>query len=149
MPGWLEELLPIFILLAAVGLVIARLPKVEGLDYSAAYRRRRVLNWVPLGLTYAFLYMGRYNLKVSQSAFAKIPNEAGDPMMTNTGFATIFLVGTLVYGFAFVINGPLTDRFGGKKAILLGAGGAAVMNMVKLVAMNSAPGPWLVIDQVA
>jgi len=129
MPEWLQELLPIFILLAAVSIVIARLPKVEGLDYTNAFRRRRVLNWLPLGLTYAFLYMGRYNLKVSQSAFAKIPNEAGDPMMTNTGFATIFMIGTVVYGCAFVLNGPLTDRYGGKKAILAGAGGAAVMNL--------------------
>ena len=69
MPEWLKELLPIFILLAAMGIVIARLPKVKGLDYTKAFRTRRVLNWVPLGLTYAFLYMGRYNLKVSQSAF--------------------------------------------------------------------------------
>ena len=66
MPEWLEELLPILILLVAVVIVIARLPKVEGLDHSDAFRRRRVMNWLPLGLTYAFLYMGRYNLKVSQ-----------------------------------------------------------------------------------
>ena len=81
MPGWLEELLPILILLAAVGVVIARLPKVEGLDYSAKFRKRRVMNWVPLGLTYAFLYMGRYNLKVSQKAFGAMQDSAGDPVM--------------------------------------------------------------------
>ena len=34
MPEWLNELLPIFILLVAVIIVISRLPKVEGLDYS-------------------------------------------------------------------------------------------------------------------
>jgi OPA family glycerol-3-phosphate transporter-like MFS transporter len=130
MPEWLNELLPIFILLAAVAIVISRLPKVEGLDYTQAFRVRRVLNWVPLGLTYAFLYMGRYNLKVSQGAFGAIQNSAGEPMMTNAGFATIFMVGTIVYGVSFVINGPLTDRFGGKRAILVGAGGAALMNLI-------------------
>ncbi len=130
MPGWLEELLPILILLAAVAVVIARLPKVEGLDYTDAFRRRRVMNWVPLGLTYAFLYMGRYNLKVSQSAFGEMKDLAGDPMMANADFATIFMVGTIVYGFSFIINGPLTDRFGGKRAILMGAGGAALMNLL-------------------
>ncbi len=130
MPEWLNELLPIVILLAAVGVVIARLPKVEGLDYTDAFRRRRVFNWVPLGLTYAFLYMGRYNLKVSQGAFGEIRDAAGDPMMSNAGFATIFMVGTIVYGFSFLINGPLTDRFGGKKAMLAGSVGAAAMNLV-------------------
>jgi len=130
MPEWLEELLPILILLVAVVLVIARLPKVKGLDYSRAFRRRRVMNWVPLGLTYAFLYMGRYNLKESQSAFGKMVNEAGNPLMANADFATIFGVGTVIYGVSFLINGPLTDRFGGKKAILAGAGGAALMNLI-------------------
>ncbi|RLB58148.1 MAG: MFS transporter [Deltaproteobacteria bacterium] len=130
MPDWLEEFLPIVILLAAVAVVIARLPKVEGLDYSAGFRRRRVFNWVPLGLTYAFLYMGRYNLKVSQSAFGGMQDAAGNPVMANADFATIFLVGTVVYGISFVLNGPLTDRFGGKRAILLGAGGAALANLL-------------------
>jgi OPA family glycerol-3-phosphate transporter-like MFS transporter len=130
MPTWLNELLPILILLAAVSVVIARLPKVEGLDYTDAFRRRRVFNWVPLGLTYAFLYMGRYNLKVAQGAFGNIQDAAGNPMMTNSGFATIFMVGTIAYGVSFVLNGPLTDRFGGKKAMLAGSAGAALMNAV-------------------
>ena len=68
MPAWLSNLLPILLLLAAVTVVIGRLPKVD-VGHSEAYRRRRVLNWLPLGLTYAFLYMGRYNLEVSNHAF--------------------------------------------------------------------------------
>ena len=36
--------------------------------HSASYRRRRFLNWFPMGLTYAFLYMGRYNLTVAKNA---------------------------------------------------------------------------------
>ncbi len=49
--------------MAAIALVLARLPKVE-LGHSEAFKRRRFFNWFPLGLTYAFLYMGRYNLNV-------------------------------------------------------------------------------------
>ncbi len=128
MPEWLEKLLPILILLGVVTFVLARLPKVEGVDHSAEFRRRRVLNWLPLGLTYAFLYMGRYNLKVSKLAFGKMHGADGGPMMGNDDFGWIFLAGTVTYGFAFLINGPLTDRFGGKKAILVGAGGSALMN---------------------
>jgi OPA family glycerol-3-phosphate transporter-like MFS transporter len=144
MPPWLNELLPILILLAAVAIVIGRLPKVEGLDHSPAFRRRRVLNWVPLGLTYAFLYMGRYNLKVAQGAFGDIQGAAGEPMMTNAGFATIFMVGTIVYGVSFLVNGPLTDRFGGKRAMLVGSAGAALMNLLMglctWTVLNDGPG---------
>ena len=37
----------------------------EDVNHSDEFKRRRVMDWLPLGLTYAFLYMGRYNLKVS------------------------------------------------------------------------------------
>lgn len=124
----IEKALPILILVLVVGFVLARLPKIEGVDHSAAYRRRRVMNWLPLGLTYAFLYMGRYNLQVSKSAFPTT-GAAGEPLMANADFGLIFMVGTIVYGVAFVLNGPLTDRFGGRRAILLSAAGAAVANL--------------------
>jgi sugar phosphate permease len=75
-----------------------------------------------MGLTYAFLYMGRYNLTVSKNAL-------GD-LMTKADFGTIFAAGTITYAFSFLINGPLTDKIGGKKAILISAGGAAVMNVL-------------------
>lgn len=88
--------------------------------HSAAYRRRRAFNWLPLGLTYAFLYMARYNLTVSKNAL-------GD-LMTKEAFGIIFAAGTITYAFSFLINGPLTDKIGGKKAILIGAGGSALMN---------------------
>lgn len=129
MPIWMDKFAPIALLLVVVGIVIARLPRVEGVEHSDAFRRRRVMNWLPLGLTYAFLYMGRYNIKVSQHAFGDIDFN-GAPMMTNSDFATIFFWGTAVYGSSFLINGPLTDRLGGKFAILLGAGGAALMNLL-------------------
>ncbi|MCA9615755.1 MAG: MFS transporter, partial [Myxococcales bacterium] len=125
--AYLEQLAPILILLAVIAVVIARLPKVE-LGHTDAFRRRRVLNWLPLGLTYAFLYMARYNLTVSKLALGDLKDGAGNPFMSNTDFATIFGIGTLVYGFAFVINGPLTDRVGGRAAILASAGGAIVSN---------------------
>ena len=114
-------MLPILFLLAAVAVVMVRLPKVE-LGHSPRFLARRKFNWLPLGLTYAFLYMGRYNLTVSKNALGGL--------MTNSDFGTIFFWGTIVYGFAFVINGPLTDRIGGRKAILLAAGGAAIMNLL-------------------
>ena len=65
-----NPLTPILLLLAVVAFVIYRLPKIE-LGHSPKFRRRRVLNWLPLGLTYSLLYMGRYNLNVSKAADRK------------------------------------------------------------------------------
>ncbi len=90
--------------------------------HSAAFRRRRAFNWLPLGLTYAFLYMARYNLTVSKNAL-------GD-LMPKEAFGIIFAAGTITYALSFLINGPLTDRIGGKRAMLIGATGSAMMNIV-------------------
>ena len=55
LPDWLEEILPILILLVVVAIVIARLPRIELDHHTTAFRGRRLLNWLPLGLTYACL----------------------------------------------------------------------------------------------
>jgi OPA family glycerol-3-phosphate transporter-like MFS transporter len=136
------ELAAIGILLAVVTLVVARLPKID-VGHSDGFRRRRVMNWLPLGLTYAFLYMGRYNLAVSKSAFEEMRDNAGGALMGNDDFAVIFGVGVVVYGCSFVINGPLTDRIGGKRAILIGAGGSALMNLLMGLAS------WTLVNQGA
>jgi len=90
-------------------------------SHSRAFRFRRVLNWFPLGLAYAFLYMGRYNLTVAKNAL-------GD-LMTKADFGTIFGVGALVYGLAFLVNGPLTDRIGGRRTMLIGMAGSILANI--------------------
>ena len=127
---YLNQLAPILILLAVVATVIARLPNVEGVNHSVAFKRRRVFNWLPLGLTYAFLYMGRYNLKVSKFAFEEMSGSDGEALMSNNAFSTIFFWGVIVYGISFLINGPLTDKYGGKFSILVGAAGSLFMNMM-------------------
>ncbi len=133
---WLGELVPILILLTVVVVVISRLPKIE-ITHGTAFRRRRVLNWLPLGLTYAFLYMARYNLKVSKFAFEGMEGSGGSPLMGNDAFGIIFGVGTAVYGASFLINGPLTDRYGGRFSILVGAAGALIMNLLMGLATHS------------
>ncbi|MGZ3474587.1 MAG: MFS transporter, partial [Polyangiales bacterium] len=97
LPGWAQELLPILVLLIVVAILIARLPKIE-LGHSPSFLKRRFGNWFPVGLTYAFLYMGRYNLNVCKNALGDV--------MSKGDFGTIFFWGTLTYGCSFVINGP-------------------------------------------
>jgi MFS transporter, OPA family, glycerol-3-phosphate transporter len=121
MPKWVLDIAPIFGLLAVVGLVVTRLPRVE-LGHSAEFRTRRVLNWLPAGLTYAFLYMGRYNLSVC--------TDKAIHALSYQEFSDISSMGKLVYGLSFLINGPLTDKLGGRKTIMLAAGGSAIANVL-------------------
>ncbi|RMH40885.1 MAG: MFS transporter [Deltaproteobacteria bacterium] len=83
-----------------------------------------------MGLAYAFLYMGRYNLTVAKNAL-------GD-QLSKEAFGTIFGVGSLVYGFAFLINGPLIDRVGGRRGMLIGTAGALAANVCMGVALYAA-----------
>ncbi|HVV84946.1 MAG TPA: MFS transporter [Kofleriaceae bacterium] len=114
-----DELKWIALLLVFIAFVISRLPRVE-LQHTEAFRRRRTLNWLPLGLTYAFLYMGRYNMTVLQNVGALSTSDYGD----------IASWGALVYGLSFVVNGPLTDRWGGRITILISASGTLVTNTI-------------------
>ncbi len=92
------------------------------IQHSQAFKVRRFINWFPLGLSYALLYMGRYNLTVSQTVLGNL--------MPKDAFGTIFGVGAWVYAIAFLINGPLTDKIGGKRGILIGVFGAAISNLL-------------------
>jgi len=83
---------------------------------------RRFINWFPLGMTYAFLYMGRYNLNVSKNAL-------GD-LMSKEDLGRIFAAGTVTYAVSFLVNGPLVDKIGGKKGILIAALGASFANVL-------------------
>lgn len=93
----------------------------ETIAHSRSFLVRRFLNWFPMGLTYALLYMGRYNLTVAKTSL-------GD-LMTKEDFGIIFGAGTVTYALSFLINGPLIDRIGGRKGILAASAGSAIANI--------------------
>ena len=105
-------------LAAVIGLYFCNNP----LRHGSWFLTRRFINWFPLGMTYAFLYMARYNLTVSKTALG--------PLMSNRDFGWIFGIGTLVYGVSFLVNGPLVDKIGGKRGILIAAAGASGANII-------------------
>lgn len=131
LPPWLQKLAPILLLLVAVAVVVRRLPKVE-LGHSEAFKKRRLANWIPLGLAYAFLYFGRYNL----SAIASELDKSG--VLPKALFNELDGVGQWVYGFAFLINGPLADRFGGRATMIAATAGSALMNIGMALAFSRA-----------
>ena len=90
---------------------------------TRAFRLRRGINWLPMALAYASLYFGRYNLTVAKSAF-------GDTGMTKAQFGDIFMWGSVVYGFSFLVTGPLVDKIGGRAGMLIGVFGAMMANLL-------------------
>jgi MFS transporter, OPA family, glycerol-3-phosphate transporter len=92
------------------------------MGHSRWFMVRRFINWFPLGMTYAFLYMGRYNLNVSKNAL-------GD-LMSKEDLGLIFAAGTVTYAVSLLINGPLVDKIGGKRGILIAALGSSVANVL-------------------
>jgi OPA family glycerol-3-phosphate transporter-like MFS transporter len=91
--------------------------------HGAAFRRRRFANWFPLGLTYASLYMGRYNFNEYRSHAHELHG------LSNAQVGLIATVGFWVYAASLLVNGPLTERFGGRRAILVGVAGASMANL--------------------
>src|SRR5215475_7248171 len=92
------------------------------LQHSRWFVLRRFINWFPLGMTYAFLYMGRYNLTVSKTALGTL--------MSKEDFGIIFAAGTWTYALSFLVNGPLVDKIGGKKGIVIAALGSSLANII-------------------
>ena len=92
------------------------------LKHTSWFMTRRFINWFPLGLTYAFLCMGRYNLIVAKGALGSL--------MSKSDLGIIFAVGTLVYALSFLVNGPLIDKkIGGKRGMLISAVGVSLSNL--------------------
>jgi OPA family glycerol-3-phosphate transporter-like MFS transporter len=88
------------------------------------FRRRRVQNWLVLGLLYAFFYATRYNFTALATPISR---QFG---WTNADFGTFETLLPLAYGASVLINGPIADRIGGKKAFLIGAAGVVAMNFL-------------------
>jgi OPA family glycerol-3-phosphate transporter-like MFS transporter len=105
-------------LAAIVGLYFCNNP----LNHGRWFMLRRFINWFPLGMTYAFLYMGRYNLTVSKNAMGTL--------MSKEDFGLIFAAGTWTYALSFLVNGPLVDKIGGKKGIIIAALGSSIANIL-------------------
>ncbi len=98
---------------------------VEGIrSFPPGFRARRGLNWGFLGLLYTSFYMCRYNFSIANKS---ISEEYG---FSRADMGSIITTALFAYACGQIINGLLTDRIGGKKAMLIGATGTIVMNIL-------------------
>ena len=78
-------------------------------QHSDAFRRRRASNWIPLGITYATFYMGRYNFNVVKGTMGTMFH------LDKVQMGAIATAGFWTYAASVMINGPLADRLGGDR----------------------------------
>jgi OPA family glycerol-3-phosphate transporter-like MFS transporter len=103
--------------------ISAERPAIEGFE-DPGFRARRTQNWIVLGLLYAFFYATRYNLSALSGQLSSYFG------WTNTEYGVFETMMPFVYGVSVLVNGPIADRVGGKKAFLFGASGVVLMNVL-------------------
>jgi OPA family glycerol-3-phosphate transporter-like MFS transporter len=94
------------------------------LHHPPGFRARRGLTWGFLGLLYTSFYMCRYNFSIANKS---ISEEFG---FSRAQMGYIITTSLFAYACGQIINGLLTDRIGGKRAMLIGAAGTVVMNLL-------------------
>ncbi|MEO6969941.1 MAG: MFS transporter, partial [Chthoniobacterales bacterium] len=94
------------------------------IKYPPGFRPRRGLNWFIIGLLYASFYTCRYNFRWATPGMVE---EFGFSKFQITSMLSAW---ALAYGTGQLINGLLTDRIGGKKAMLIGAVGTICINLI-------------------
>ena len=94
------------------------------IKHPPGFRPRRGLNWAFVGLLYTSFYMCRYNLSIANSAIS------GEFGFSKAQIGNIITTALLAYACGQIVNGLLADRFGGKRAMLIGAAGTIVMNIL-------------------
>src|SRR5579862_6537386 len=99
-------------------------PIAPSLHHPPGFRARRGLNWGVVGLMYTSFYLCRYNFSYANKSIAD------EFHFTKSQMSTILMMNFFAYGCGQIINGLLTDRIGGKRAMLSGAAGTVVVNIL-------------------
>jgi OPA family glycerol-3-phosphate transporter-like MFS transporter len=95
---------------------------MESSGHDVIFHRVRTTVWLPLGFIYASYYMCRYNISFGASTLTKLFG------WTNQQWGWIVAAGFWSYAIGQFVNGQITDRIGGRRAIAIGAIGTIAMN---------------------
>lgn len=93
-------------------------------QHPPGFRARRGLNWTFVGLLYTSFYTCRYNFAIANKS---ISDEFG---FSKGQMGQIITTALFAYACGQILNGLLTDRIGGKRAMLIGAAGTVTMNLL-------------------
>ena len=94
------------------------------LVHPPGFRARRGLNWFIIGLLYASFYMCRYNFRFAT------PGMVAEFGFNKLQITSMLSAWSLAYGTGQLVNGLLTDRIGGKAAMLIGSVGTIIVNLI-------------------
>ncbi len=92
--------------------------------HSDAFRRRRAQNWLTLGFTYTAMYMGRYNLSLANKSLSDAYG------WTAVQIGAIITTALTIYGISAIFNGPIADKIGGRRSMIIGATGSVAFNLL-------------------
>jgi OPA family glycerol-3-phosphate transporter-like MFS transporter len=112
----MQLLVVLMLLVYIITLYFSRNP----LKHSKRFMWMRFLSWFPLGMTYGFLYFARYNLDTL--ATAEVITKAQKSQISGWGF--------FIYAVSLFVSGPLIDKIGGKKGMIMASLGAAIFNIL-------------------
>jgi OPA family glycerol-3-phosphate transporter-like MFS transporter len=93
-------------------------------EHPPGFRARRGLNWGSIGLMYASYYLCRYNFPIANESIST------EFKFTNAQIGLIISASQVAYAVGQMVNGFFTDRIGGRKAMLTGAVGTIVLNVL-------------------
>lgn len=88
-----------------------------------SYLSKRLTNWLSMAFLYGSFYALRYNLSLANGS---IRTEYG---FSKADFGLIITATYVAYAIGQFVNGPIVDRFGGKKMMLFGAVGTIIANV--------------------
>lgn len=100
------------------------LQKKTSIPLESGYISALMQNLLYVGIFYAVFYFSRYNMSAAMPQVRELFGWTKGQM----GFFDTAL--PIIYGLSVIINGPLTDRIGGKKAFLWGAAGVVLANII-------------------
>ncbi|HQY88395.1 MAG TPA: MFS transporter [Tepidisphaeraceae bacterium] len=92
--------------------------------YAKGFRPRRGLNWGSIGLMYASYYLCRYNFPIANPEIAKQYD------FSNADMGKIISASMIAYAIGQMVNGFFTDRIGGRRAMMTGAIGTVLINVL-------------------
>ncbi|CEG50505.1 glycerol-3-phosphate transporter [Plasmopara halstedii] len=98
--------------------------------HSKGFRRRRLQNWLPMGVAYAAFYMARYN--VSAGNVSSVRNQLG---FSSIYMGWVLSAGSWAYAISSPFTGQITDRIGGRNGMIVACFGAGLCNLALGIAL--------------